>query len=101
MQETQVQSLDQEDPGRRQWQPTPVFLSGESLGHRSLVGYSPWGRKELDRTEQLTDMLWRVRNGDQREAFSPVLLQEGKKSVSVTEVEMWRKKDYGPSALAT
>ena len=57
MQETQVQSLDQEDPGRRQWQPTPVFLSGESLGHRSLVGYSPWGRKELDRTEQLTDML--------------------------------------------
>ena len=36
---------------RRKWQPTPVFLPGESRGHRSLEGYSPWGRKELDTTE--------------------------------------------------
>ena len=28
---------------RRKWQPTPVLLPGESLGQRSLVGYSPWG----------------------------------------------------------
>ena len=28
---------------RRKWQPTPVFLPGESHGQRSLVGYSPWG----------------------------------------------------------
>ena len=35
------------------WQPTPVFLPGESHGQRSLVGYSPWGRKELDTTEWL------------------------------------------------
>ena len=34
-------------------QPTPVFLPGESHGWRSLVGHSPWGRKELDTTEQL------------------------------------------------
>ena len=32
----------------------PVFLPGGSHGQRSLVGYSPWGRKELDTTEQLT-----------------------------------------------
>ena len=38
---------------RRQWHPTPVLLPGESHGGRSLVGYSPWGRKELDSTEQL------------------------------------------------
>ena len=38
---------------RRKWQPTPVFLPGESHGWGSLVGYSPWGRKELDMTEQL------------------------------------------------
>ena len=38
---------------RRAWQPTPVFLPGESHGHRSLVGYSPRGRKELDMTEWL------------------------------------------------
>ena len=34
--------------------PTPVFLSGESHGQRSLPGYSPWGRKESDMTERLT-----------------------------------------------
>ena len=37
---------------RRKWQPTPVFLPGESHGWRSMVGYSPWGRKELDTTER-------------------------------------------------
>jgi len=37
----------------RKWQPTPVFLPGESHGQRSLVGYSPRGRKESDMTEQL------------------------------------------------
>ena len=35
------------------WQPTPVFLLGESHGQRSLAGYSPQGRKELDTTERL------------------------------------------------
>ena len=40
-------------PWRREWQPTPVFLPGESHGQKSLVGYSPRGRKELDTTERL------------------------------------------------
>ena len=40
-----------EDPWRRKWQSTPVFLPGKSHGQRSLVGYSPWGHKELDTTE--------------------------------------------------
>ena len=44
-------------PWRRKWQPTPVFLPGESHGQRSLVGYSPWGRKVLDTTEQLSTAL--------------------------------------------
>ena len=38
---------------RREWQPTLVLLPGKTLGRRSLVGYSPWGRKESDTTEQL------------------------------------------------
>ena len=38
---------------RRQWHPTPVLLPGKSCGWRSLVGYSPWGRKESDTTERL------------------------------------------------
>ena len=36
---------------RREWQPTPVILPGESHGQKSLVGCSPWGCKELDVTE--------------------------------------------------
>ena len=45
MQETQVQSLGQEDPLEREWLPTLVFLPGKSHGQRSPVGYSPWGCK--------------------------------------------------------
>ena len=64
MKEMWVQSLDQEDSPdeemaihssilawRRKWQSTPVFLPGESHGQRSLVSYSPRGRKESDMTE--------------------------------------------------
>ena len=41
-------------PRRRAWQPTLVFLPGESHGQRSLVGYRPWGHKELDMTKHIT-----------------------------------------------
>ena len=36
---------------RRKWQPTPVFLPGESHGQRTLAGYSPQGCKVSDRME--------------------------------------------------
>ena len=35
-------------PWRKEWQPTLVFLPGEVHGQRSLVGYSPWGHKDLE-----------------------------------------------------
>ena len=38
-------------PWRRKWQPTPVFMPGESHGQRSLVGYGPQGLKEMDMTK--------------------------------------------------
>ena len=38
-------------PWRREWQPTAVFLPGESHGQRGLEGYSPRGRRESDMTE--------------------------------------------------
>ena len=41
-------------PFRREWLPSPIFFHGEFHGQRSLVGYSPWGRKESDMTEWLT-----------------------------------------------
>ena len=42
------------DPWRRKCQPMPVFLPGKFHGQGSLAGYSLWGGKELDTTEQLT-----------------------------------------------
>ena len=42
-------------PWRRKWQPTPVFLPGESHRQRSLAGYGLWGRKESDTAERLTE----------------------------------------------
>ena len=54
MQETGLRSLGQENPLQRKWLPTPVFLPGELHGQRSRAGYSPWGQKESETTEQLT-----------------------------------------------
>ena len=51
---TRFNSWVEKIPWRREWQPTPIFLPGEFQGQRSLVGYSPWGHIELDRTERLT-----------------------------------------------
>ena len=44
---------------RRKWQPTPVLLPGKSRGRRSVVGYSPWGRKESARRSNFTFTLMR------------------------------------------
>ena len=40
-------------PWKKKWQPIAVFLPGKPHGQRSLVGYSPWGCKELDTTESV------------------------------------------------
>ena len=42
---------DRKIPWRMAWQPTSIFLPGESHGQRSLMGYDSWGHKELDTTE--------------------------------------------------
>ena len=54
MQETGFDPWVEKIPWRREWQPTPVLLPGESHRQRSLVGYSPWGLKESDTTERLS-----------------------------------------------
>ena len=54
MQETQGQSLGQEDPLEKGMATHSSILTWEILhGQRSLVGYSPWGHKESDTIEQL------------------------------------------------
>ena len=53
MQRNRGKQQNGKDYRRRLWHPTPVLLPGKSHGRRSLVGCSPWGREELDMTEQL------------------------------------------------
>ena len=47
----EVQSLGWKDPLEEAWQPTPLFLPGESRGQRSPADYSPWSLKESDKTK--------------------------------------------------
>jgi len=54
MWETQFQSLDRENPLEKEIAAHSRFLPGEFHGQRNLVGFSPWGCKELDMTDQLT-----------------------------------------------
>ena len=63
MQETSVRSQGWEDPLRRKWQPTPVFLPGESHGQRSLVGCSPRGYKQSTRLSDFTHLLTYLNRG--------------------------------------
>ena len=68
MQETQEPRLDPwvgKIPWRRAWQPTPVFLPGESCGQRRLLGHTPRGHKESDRTE--------VAEQQQQQSIDPLL----------------------------
>ena len=57
MQETCFDPWVGKRPWRKEWLPTLVFLPGEFQGQRSLGGYSPWGCKELDKTEELISSL--------------------------------------------
>ena len=50
----QVRSLSQKDPLEKEMVTYSIFLSGEFLWQRSLVGYILWGTEESDMTEQLT-----------------------------------------------
>ena len=54
LQQTWVRSVGQEDPLEKGMETHSSTLAGESHGQRSLVGYNPWGCKELDTTERLT-----------------------------------------------
>ena len=71
IQETQVRSLDQEDPLEKEMAPGPVLLPGKSYGQRSLVGYNPWGHKALDRTEatEHIHLLWSKSSEGKKDYF--------------------------------
>ena len=67
-------------PGEGNGNPTLVFLPGKSHGQRSLVGYSPWGRKESDMNERL------------HFHFSP-----GTKDVKASKTTLWFHRAFSPS----
>ena len=77
MREAGVQSLGRKDPQEKAMAITPVFLPGKSHEQKSLVVYSPWGHKELDRTEQchsLTPVFLPGKSHEQKSlaGFSPL-----------------------------
>ena len=65
MQETRVCSLGWEDPLEEEMAAHSIFLPGEFNGQRSLVGYSPWGLKESDTTEEIWQVGTHVYNIDE------------------------------------
>ena len=71
LQETQVQSLVQEEPLEKGLATHSSILPGEFHGQRRLVGYSPWGRKKSDTTERLTLFHFKIIYK------APGILQEG------------------------
>ena len=76
MQETWIRSLGQEDTLKKEVGSTPVFWRGESHGQSSLAGYSPWGCKESDTTEQLHFISAFVKHGRTRTGEKPNACKE-------------------------
>ena len=73
-------------PWRRKWQSTPVFLPGESYGQRSLVGCSPWGRRELDATKQITAVGSAI--------LGRLCFSEGECKPTITCSDKWKERSW-------
>ena len=82
MQEMWVRSLGWEDLLEKGRQTTPVFLTGEFRGQRNLVGYSPWGCKEVDMTELLSR-----HNGSELKLLRRAVMEGGTESKGERERE--------------
>ena len=76
-------------PWRRKWQPTPVFLPGDSHGRRSLAGYSLWGRRESDTTERISVFSSRQLIKKQRHYFADKGLYSQSYGFSGSHVWIW------------
>ena len=83
-------------PWSRKWQPTVIFLPGKFHRQRSLVGYSPWGRKELDTMEWLrTQTHTMVQGLAQDEDTETDRIGQGFKSL-INRTQWWiLKKGWG------
>ena len=81
-------------PWRGKWQPTLVFLPGESHGRRSLAGHSPWSCKESDTTEQLN-------NNSKNPRGSWALRQQNSKSGSLMGLVLTARCHPGHQGLSS
>ena len=106
MQETKRCGFDpwfRKIPWNRNWQPTPVFLPGKFHGQRSLVGYSPRGHKESDRTEQFKPVAPTTNFLRGSQHFSGRGGQGGVRSSFTLSLRvmhpttLWGTSDFGPS----
>ena len=88
MQETQLRSLCWEDPLEKEMATTPVLLPGESHGQKSLLGYSPWGCKESDKTERLTHS--QLMRHPHIKLFHTSALLQMPNNHSIVDVELFR-----------
>ena len=86
-------------PWRREWQPTPVSLPGESHGQRSLVGHSPWGPKEWTTTEWLNKWPSLLMNSEGNWRF-PSGLGPLIDSTRVLRVLCWDRGPAAPTVVA-
>ena len=64
-------------PWRRNWQPTPGFLPGESHGQRNLEGYSPWGCEESDTTEAANTFTSKKKGWGKLKIMTPSTMHPG------------------------
>ena len=72
MQEILIQSLGWEDPLKKEMASHTSILTWGNHGERSLLGYSPWGGKESDMTEQLTLLVSHHTSDNSDSKFSSV-----------------------------
>ena len=95
--------------GRRQWQPTPVFLPGKSHGRRSLEGCSLWGHKESDTYWMTSLSLFTFMHWRRKWQPTPVFLpgeSQGRRSLvgciakSRTQLSDWTELNWSDLAVA-
>ena len=80
---------------RRKWQPTPVFLPGESHGQRKLVGYSPWGCKEQDKTQRINHLVLIIDSFNGHREEKVVLAITGINKTIMRYSNIWRVLSLG------
>ena len=85
--------------GEGKWQPTPVFLPGESQGWRSLVGCCLWGRTESDKTEviQQQQQLYQKEKTEQEPLYRLHFRESMSRTLSDNVARVWKSQDFPDS----